>query len=82
VSTSDSNATARPNSFYSNRIIEQYASIETKKVTINQLIAFGRHMNEHKLLKSANYVKHELCVRLGESEDGFNFAHCPFLIFL
>jgi hypothetical protein len=55
-----------PHQFYGNRSVEQYACIETKRVTLRQLIAFGKHMNELKLLKSANYVKKELAVRLGE----------------
>ena len=56
--------------FYNNRLVEQYASVETKKITLNQLMAFGRHMNEHKLLKSGNYVRKELCVRLGSLRGG------------
>ena len=47
--------------------MEQYAEQETRKVTLGQLMAFGRFMNQWKLLKSANYVKHELAVRIGTS---------------
>jgi hypothetical protein len=54
-------------SFYGNQLVEKYASLKTTKVTLLQLLAFGRHMNEHKLLKSANYVKKELAVRIGTS---------------
>lgn len=56
-----------PHSFYGNRWVEQYAEQETRKVTLGQLMAFGRFMNQWKLLKSANYVKHELAVRIGTS---------------
>lgn len=52
-------------SFYQNRVIEQFASIATKRVTLRQLIAFSRNINHLKLLKSANYVREELSVRLG-----------------
>lgn len=53
-----------PQSFYQNRILEQYASQETKRVTLRQLTVFGRTLTMEKLLKSANYVRTELPVRL------------------
>jgi hypothetical protein len=53
--------------FYQNQQVEQYAAVKTKKVTLFQLLAFGRHMTELKLIKSANYVRQELAVRIGNA---------------
>ncbi|KAJ3357178.1 hypothetical protein GGF32_001165 [Allomyces javanicus] len=50
--------------FYASRVLEQYARQEPTRVTLRQLVYFGRHMSEHKLLKSANYLRTELPVRL------------------
>ncbi|KAJ3033635.1 hypothetical protein HDV00_006010 [Rhizophlyctis rosea] len=66
-SSSPSRATQRRHAhptFYQNRILEHYASQETKRVTLRQLTVFGRTLTEEKLLKSANYVRSELPVRL------------------
>ncbi|KAI9102475.1 hypothetical protein DFS34DRAFT_609306 [Phlyctochytrium arcticum] len=67
----------QPN-FYQNRILEQYASQETKRVTLRQLTVFGRTLTEDKLLKSANYVRAELPVRLAHRI--FDFQHLPFIV--
>ena len=57
-------------SFYQNRLVEQYASTALKRVSMRQLIAFGRAgMSDAKLIRSANYVRSELCVRLGKYSD-------------
>ncbi|KAI9175895.1 putative protein kinase [Blastocladiella emersonii ATCC 22665] len=50
--------------FYASRVLEQYAAREPTRVTLRQLITFGRHVNEQKLIKSANYLREELPVRL------------------
>ncbi|KNE57760.1 hypothetical protein AMAG_04613 [Allomyces macrogynus ATCC 38327] len=44
--------------------VDTYARQEPTRVTLRQLVYFGRHMSEHKLLKSANYLRTELPVRL------------------
>ena len=54
----------RSPNFYSNRILDQFSSKETNRVTLRQLTVFGRGMTETKLIKSANYVRNELPVRL------------------
>ncbi|KAF6762249.1 branched-chain alpha-ketoacid dehydrogenase [Ephemerocybe angulata] len=53
-----------PSNFYSNRELEQYASREAKRLTLRQLVFFGRSLNADKILKSANYVRTELPVRI------------------
>ncbi|TFK43504.1 branched-chain alpha-ketoacid dehydrogenase [Crucibulum laeve] len=50
--------------FYQNRQLELYASKEAKPLTLRQLVFFGRSMNEERLIKSANYVRTELPVRI------------------
>ncbi|KAF8655283.1 hypothetical protein AX16_003182 [Volvariella volvacea WC 439] len=50
--------------FYRNRQLELYASKEAKRLTLRQLVFFGRSMDEERLLKSANYVRTELPVRI------------------
>ncbi|KAL1747237.1 branched-chain alpha-ketoacid dehydrogenase [Schizophyllum fasciatum] len=50
--------------FYQNKQLEAYASKETKRLTLRQLVFFGRSMNPERLLTSANYVRTELPVRI------------------
>ncbi|EKM59520.1 uncharacterized protein PHACADRAFT_250081 [Phanerochaete carnosa HHB-10118-sp] len=50
--------------FYSNKQLELYASKEAKRLTLRQLVFFGRSMNEERLITSANYVRTELPVRI------------------
>ncbi|KAK4525431.1 hypothetical protein GAYE_SCF12G3339 [Galdieria yellowstonensis] len=44
--------------------VARYAKKEPRKNTINQLIQFGKHINEQKLIQSARFVHQELPVRL------------------
>ncbi|KAF8621614.1 hypothetical protein AX15_007634 [Amanita polypyramis BW_CC] len=50
--------------FYQNRQLELYASKEAKRLTLRQLVFYGRSMDEDRLVKSANYVRTELPVRI------------------
>lgn len=50
--------------FYQNRQLELYASKEAKRLTLRQLVFFGRSMDKDRLIKSANYVRTELPVRI------------------
>ncbi|KAF9509490.1 hypothetical protein BS47DRAFT_149111 [Hydnum rufescens UP504] len=50
--------------FYRNRQLELYAARETKRLSLRQLVFFGRAMDEERLIKSANYVRVELPVRI------------------
>ncbi|EPQ59265.1 alpha-ketoacid dehydrogenase kinase [Gloeophyllum trabeum ATCC 11539] len=50
--------------FYQNRQLELYASKQTKRLTLRQLVFFGRSMNEERLIQSGNYVRTELPVRI------------------
>lgn len=52
------------NVFYINRVLDSYTEKGLKKLTLRQLIFFGKHINHDKLLTSANYVRTELPVRL------------------
>ncbi|KAJ2002691.1 [Pyruvate dehydrogenase (acetyl-transferring)] kinase 2, mitochondrial [Coemansia thaxteri] len=59
--------------FYENRILDRYTSQEPKKVTLRQLVLFGRQLTEDKLVASANYVRTELPVRLAHRISDFQF---------
>ncbi|KAG7096918.1 hypothetical protein E1B28_004321 [Marasmius oreades] len=50
--------------FYQNKHLDLYASREAKRLTLRQLVFFGRSMDEERLVKSANYVRTELPVRI------------------
>ncbi|KAI0774285.1 alpha-ketoacid dehydrogenase kinase [Fomes fomentarius] len=50
--------------FYQNRQLEAYASKPATRLTLRQLVFFGRSMNEERLIKSANYVRTELPIRI------------------
>ena len=64
--------------FYHNRVLEKYAEQETKRVTLRQLTVFGRHITQDKLLRSANYVRSELPVRLAHRIA--RFQQLPFVV--
>ncbi|KAJ2731031.1 [Pyruvate dehydrogenase (acetyl-transferring)] kinase 2, mitochondrial [Coemansia sp. BCRC 34962] len=59
--------------FYENRILDRYTSQEPKKVTLRQLVLFGRQLTEDKLIASANYVRTELPVRLAHRISDFQY---------
>ncbi|KAJ3176780.1 hypothetical protein HK101_010375 [Irineochytrium annulatum] len=74
--SSASKAAPKPShGFYNNRVLERYAERETKRVTLRQLTVFGRHLTEEKLIKSANYVREELPVRLAHRIRGLHEPH-------
>ncbi|TFY57920.1 hypothetical protein EVJ58_g6731 [Rhodofomes roseus] len=50
--------------FYQNRQLELYASKDAQRLTLRQLVFFGRSITEERLIKSANYVRTELPVRI------------------
>lgn len=62
--SSNSFQTNPDNVFYINRVLDNYTDKGLKKLTLRQLIFFGKNINESKLLTSANYVRTELPVRL------------------
>ncbi|KAJ3147688.1 hypothetical protein HDU86_007937 [Geranomyces michiganensis] len=64
--------------FYENRVLEHYAAQETRRVTLRQLTVFGKTLSQEKLLKSANYVRAELPVRLAHRI--YDFQHLPFIV--
>ncbi|KAJ7180133.1 branched-chain alpha-ketoacid dehydrogenase kinase [Mycena crocata] len=50
--------------FYQNKQLELYAAKEAHRLTLRQVVFFGRSMDEDRLIKSANYVRTELPVRI------------------
>lgn len=66
--------------FYKNRVLEKYSNKEQKAITLKQLTVFGRSstMNLEKLLRSANYIREELPVRLAHRIR--EFQQLPFVV--
>ncbi|CAL1700654.1 unnamed protein product [Somion occarium] len=50
--------------FYQNRQLELYASKKAQRLTLRQLVFFGRSLDEERMIKGANYVRTELPVRI------------------
>ncbi|KAF9363144.1 hypothetical protein BGX34_004763 [Mortierella sp. NVP85] len=67
-----------PQHFYQNRILDPYVNQAVNPITLRQLVFFGRNMQEDKLLKSANYVRTELPIRLAHRIR--DFQNLPFIV--
>ncbi|KAI8375858.1 branched-chain alpha-ketoacid dehydrogenase [Blakeslea trispora] len=50
--------------FYLNKTLDHYCSSSPTPLTLRQLIFYERHCNTERLLKSANYVRTELPIRI------------------
>jgi pyruvate dehydrogenase kinase 2/3/4 len=46
--------------------------------TVRQLVFFGRHMTDDRLIKSANYVRKEITIRLAHRIR--DFQKLPFIV--
>ncbi|KAJ9082343.1 putative protein kinase PKP2 [Entomophthora muscae] len=66
------------NVFYINRVLDSYTDKGLKKLTLRQLIFFGKHFSKEKLISSANYVRTELPVRLAHRIR--DFQSLPFKV--
>ncbi|KAJ7068300.1 branched-chain alpha-ketoacid dehydrogenase kinase [Mycena amicta] len=61
----ESSALAQHRLFYQNKQLELYAAREANRLTLRQLLFFGRSTSDaERLIKSANYVRTELPVRI------------------
>ncbi|CAG8508058.1 9686_t:CDS:2 [Funneliformis mosseae] len=67
-----------PQQFYKNRILDQYVSQPVNTITLRQLVVFGRNLTEDRLLKSGNYVRTELPIRLAHRIR--DFQNLPFIV--
>ncbi|RUS13404.1 hypothetical protein BC937DRAFT_95381 [Endogone sp. FLAS-F59071] len=67
-----------PQHFYQSRILEQFVSQPVNTITLRQLCFFGRNMTEEKLIRSANYVRTELSIRLAHRIRDFQYL--PFIV--
>ncbi|KAJ7908337.1 alpha-ketoacid dehydrogenase kinase [Mycena leptocephala] len=64
LSRTESTTLTQHRLFYQNKQLELYAAKEANRLTLRQLVFFGRAMDEDRLIKSANYVRTELPVRI------------------
>ncbi|OAJ42749.1 hypothetical protein BDV3_006838 [Batrachochytrium dendrobatidis] len=71
-------SSASHSNFYHNRVLEKYVEQEVKRVTLRQLSVFGRNFNLEKVLRSANYIRTELSVRLAHRIS--RFQQLPFVV--
>ncbi|CAG8829592.1 9544_t:CDS:1, partial [Racocetra persica] len=67
-----------PQHFYQNRTLDQYASQSINPITLRQLIVFGRNLTEERIIKSGNYVRSELPVRIAHRIR--DFQNLPFIV--
>ena len=63
---------------YRNALLETYSSTPSSPVTLRQLLVFSKQMNTEKLLKSANYVRQEIPIRLAHRIR--DFQNLPFIV--
>ncbi|GAB5592352.1 [Pyruvate dehydrogenase (acetyl-transferring)] kinase 2 [Umbelopsis nana] len=78
ILTQDQKASLSPAHFYQNRTLDQYVEQSVQPITLRQLVFFGKRLNEERLLKSANYVRKELPVRLAHRIR--DFQQLPFIV--
>jgi pyruvate dehydrogenase kinase 2/3/4 len=65
--------------FYQNAQLDAYAARKPTKVTLKQLVDFGAgRMSEVKLVTSANFVRHEVAVRLARRLA--DFQGLPYIV--
>lgn len=64
--------------FYRNKTLDKYVQQKATPITLRQLIFYERHINLDRLLKSANYVRQELPIRI--SHRIREFQKLPFIV--
>ncbi|KAI7855125.1 branched-chain alpha-ketoacid dehydrogenase [Circinella umbellata] len=64
--------------FYRNKLLDKYVQEDTTPITLRQLLFYERQLNTDRLLKSANYVRQELPVRI--SHRIREFQNLPFIV--
>lgn len=74
----DSVESNTPYHFYQNKVLEEYTCQPVNASTLRQFIFFGRQMNTERLIKSANWVRNELLVRLAHRIR--DFQQLPFFV--
>jgi len=67
-----------PKSFYHNEVLDRYVEQSVNPNTVRQLVFFGRHMTDDRLIKSANYVRKEITIRLAHRIR--DFQKLPFIV--
>jgi pyruvate dehydrogenase kinase 2/3/4 len=67
-----------PKNFYHNEVLDRYVEKSVNPNTIRQLVFFGRHMTDDRLIQSANYVRKEITIRLAHRIR--DFQKLPFIV--
>lgn len=64
--------------FYHNKTLDDYVNRKPTPITLRQLMFYERHLQPDRLLKSANYVRQELPIRI--SHRIREFQKLPFIV--
>ncbi|CAO3651159.1 unnamed protein product [Cunninghamella blakesleeana] len=64
--------------FYMNKVLDTYATKKATPVTLRQLLFYERHRTKERLIKSANYVRQELPIRIAHRIR--EFQNLPFIV--
>jgi hypothetical protein len=67
-----------PYHFYQNQVLDDYIAQPVSASTLQYYIFFGKQMNKSRLIKSANWVRNELLVRLAHRIR--DFQQLPFFV--
>lgn len=72
-------STKPTNAFYGNSALDELAAKKTTKVSLKELVDFGKgRMSEVKLITSANFVRREIAIRLAHRLA--DFQRLPFIV--
>ncbi|KAG2183041.1 hypothetical protein INT44_006022 [Umbelopsis vinacea] len=78
IFSAEQKASSSPAHFYQNRTLDYYVEQRVTPITLRQLVFFGKRLNDERLIKSANYVRNELPVRLAHRIR--DFQQLPFIV--
>jgi len=72
-------STKPTDAFYGNSALDELAATKTTKVSLKELVDFGKgRMSEVKLITSANFVRREIAIRLAHRLA--DFQRLPFIV--
>jgi len=72
-------STKPTDAFYGNSALDELAAKKTTKVSLKELVDFGKgRMSEVKLITSANFVRREIAIRLAHRLA--DFQRLPFIV--
>ncbi|KAI8070025.1 branched-chain alpha-ketoacid dehydrogenase [Gongronella butleri] len=64
--------------FYANQTVQEYVQISPTPITLRQLLFYERHRTKERLIKSANFVRRELPIRIAHRL--WDMQQLPFIV--